>query len=104
MIVYIAGPMTGLEDNNKPAFWEAEDVLGRLGYKCLNPASLPDGLDAEKYMPICLAMLDAADAVALLDGWERSKGAAIEEAYARYQGKRVVTVAWLLGREASEWY
>ena len=40
-------------------------------------------------MPICLAMLDAAGAVYMLEGWERSHGALIERSYALYQGKAV---------------
>lgn len=43
----------------------------------------------EKYMPICLAMLEQADAICMLDGWEDSDGANIELAYANYQDKAV---------------
>ena len=103
MIVYIAGPMKGIKRLNREAFYDAQDMLEDCGYKVLNPAKLPMGMPARAYMPICLQMVEQADVVALMDGWERSEGVKIEKAYAEYQGKRVVTVAWLLGREAGEW-
>ena len=38
MIVYIAGPMTGLPDLNYPAFNAAEEALTAAGHAVLNPA------------------------------------------------------------------
>ena len=38
-------------------------------------------------MRICMAMIDSADIVALLDGWELSQGARLEAEYCRYIGK-----------------
>lgn len=35
-------------------------------------------------------MIEAADALYMLTGWERSPGAHIELRYARYQGKAIV--------------
>lgn len=88
-VIYIAGPMTGLPELNRPAFMEAEKALTEAGFVVLNPAWLPVGLPPEKYMPICLAMLDAAEAVYLLKGWGISHGTLIERSYALYQGKAV---------------
>lgn len=34
-------------------------------------------------------MVNAADAVLLLDGWEQSTGATIEKLFAEYQGKKI---------------
>lgn len=89
MILYIAGKMAGLPDKGEKAFAEAENRLKSMGFTVLNPHCLPDGMPGDRYMPICLAMVNAADAVALLEGWEDSQGASIEKAYAAYQGKRV---------------
>lgn len=89
-IVYISGRMSGLPDMGKKHFREAESRLLDAGYTVLNPASLPYGMDKAKYMPICLAMLDAADAVFMLSDWQDSPGARIEEAYAEYQGKEIL--------------
>jgi len=40
-------------------------------------------------MRICLSMIDSADGIYLLPGWEDSPGAQIEKAYAEYTGKFV---------------
>lgn len=89
-VVYIAGPMRGQPDLGRPAFFEAELRLRERGWKVLNPARLPDDLPQECYMPICLAMLDQADTIALLPGYENSAGAQIEIAYGAQTGKSVL--------------
>lgn len=81
--VYIAGPMTGRDDFNRQAFNDAEArlyIYDKL--TVLNPAKLPDGLTKGQYMDICFAMIRAADAIYLLNGFEKSKGALAELAYA----------------------
>lgn len=87
-VIYIAGPMKNVPDyqNN---FDAAESYLQWKGWTVINPACLPEGLRPEGYMPICMAMLGAADAIVMLKGYERSEGAEIELAYARYQGKEL---------------
>lgn len=50
-VIYVAGPMTGLSELNRPAFMEAEKALTEAGFIVLNPAWLPVGLPPEKYMP-----------------------------------------------------
>lgn len=98
-VIYIAGPMAGIENKNRPAFAEAADQLRRIGFSVLNPAVLPDNMPAERYMPICLAMVQAADIICMLPGWSSSRGACIELEFAKYQGKDVVTYLWLMGKE-----
>lgn len=93
---YIAGKMTGLPDQGRRLFHQSEDVLRELGWQVLNPAILPDGLPDNKYMPICLAMLSAADTVMLLPGWETSRGARLEAQYAVYQRIPCVVVESLI--------
>lgn len=92
MSVYIAGKMNGLPDKGRKAFEEAEDQLKAMGFTVLNPSCLPDGLPGNRYMPICLTMVNAADLLVLLDGWEDSPGARLEKAFAEYQGKKVFTL------------
>lgn len=77
-IVYLAGPMTGIPDYNRNAFFAAEKQLQDMGYTVLNPAYTPDGLEYDDYLSIGFAMLDCSDAIVLLRGWERSEGAALE--------------------------
>ncbi|MGN1020580.1 MAG: DUF4406 domain-containing protein [Aristaeellaceae bacterium] len=93
---YIAGKMAGLPDKGRRMFHQAEEVLQELGWQVLNPARLPDNLTDNKYMPICLAMLSAADTVMLLPGWENSRGARLEAQYAVYQHMPVVVVESLI--------
>ena len=82
MKIYIAGPMTGLVEFNRPAFMFTAAKLTGRGHVALNPAVLPDGLTQAQYMDICLAMLRCAHAIYLLDGWEKSAGARAEKALA----------------------
>ncbi|WP_159872284.1 MULTISPECIES: DUF4406 domain-containing protein [unclassified Raoultella] len=82
MKIYIAGPMTGFPEFNRPSFHEAAAVLKSDGHVVLNPATLPDGLSQFEYMDICLAMLRCAHAIYLLHGWELSAGARAEQALA----------------------
>ena len=88
-VIYIAGPMSGLPDLGRKHFREAEKRLKEAGYIVLNPAILPKGMEKDRYMPICLARLEAADAVYMLQGWRSSAGAQMERAYAQYQGKEI---------------
>lgn len=95
MIVYIAGKMTGLPRKGREAFRAAEARLKAQGHVVLNPAVLPDGLPQGAYMPICLAMLQQADAIYLLENYEDSPGAQLEFEFAWYQKKEV----WLAPQE-----
>lgn len=98
MKVYIAGPMTGLPDYNRPAFNAAAKILSQCGEIVLNPAVLPDGMRHEEYMTICLAMVEVCDAVMLLPGWEQSVGAQMEHKRARELGKEVIEIEVTGGR------
>lgn len=82
MKVYIAGPMTGYEQFNRPAFNAASEKLKSQGHVVLNPATLPDGLSEAQYMDICLAMLRCAEGIYMLNEWEYSVGARAENALA----------------------
>lgn len=90
-MIYIAGPMMGIDGFNREAFFKAEKSLLKLpNTTVLNPAVLPVDLPEKAYMPICLAMLEQSDVIALLPGWEGSDGAMIEKRYAERQGKKVL--------------
>lgn len=89
MIVYIAGPMTGKPEENWQVFADAQEKLENLGCIVLNPAVLPDGMPADAYMPICIAMVQQADAIYCLPGWTDSLGASVEHMFALYQRKPI---------------
>jgi hypothetical protein len=80
MIIYISGPMTGLPEFNFPAFHAAAAQLRSLGYEVINPAEFGEG--EGKTWADCMrkdikALMDCTH-VAVLPGWENSKGARIE--------------------------
>ncbi|EBC7336704.1 DUF4406 domain-containing protein [Salmonella enterica] len=82
MKVYIAGPMSGLPNFNRDRFNEIAGLVVKSGNIPLNPAILPDGLPERDYMAIGIAMLQCADAICLIEGWENSAGARAEKALA----------------------
>lgn len=95
--LYLAGPMTGLPDFNRPAFHAAAAALRAAGYEVVNPAELdesepitdPDGPGAwERYMRRDIPHLCKCDAVALLPGWTESQGAQLESLIAHGLGMR----------------
>lgn len=92
MKVYIAGPMSGHDDFNFPAFYAAADNWREAGWEVLNPAEL-DGGDTSQtwlwYMKRDLPALLDCDAIAMLEGWENSRGARLEHAVALNAGLRV---------------
>lgn len=81
MRVYIAGPMTGLPDFNYPAFFKAAEALSVAGHEPLNPAAnKPEASPASwlDFMRMSLIQIAQADGIALLPGWQNSRGAAVE--------------------------
>lgn len=83
MILYIAGPMTGMPELNYPLFNTVEQILRGLGYDILNPARQSAGLTWAQYMRLGLKDVTDADAIALLPHWGDSKGALLETYVAR---------------------
>lgn len=95
--IYIAGPMSGVENLNFPAFNAEAARLRALGHAVINPAEIngddPDAVAAmstaglaqhwRNCMRADITALMTCDAISILPGWERSKGAAIEHYIAR---------------------
>ena len=90
MKVYISGPIRSCMNVYKHRFERVQKRLEANGHIVINPATLPIGLDEDKYMPICMAMIDAADAIYLFGDWRNSRGAMLEKAYAEYQQKAIL--------------
>ena len=77
---YIAGPMSGLQELNFPAFHAEAARLRAQGITAINPAEINQdhGMTWEQCMRADIAALVTCDSVSMLPGWENSKGAALE--------------------------
>lgn len=94
--IYLSGPMTGLPNYNYPAFNAEADRLRALGYQIENPAENPaPARDKwELYMRPALIQMLGCDMVAVLPGWNTSRGANVEVELALHMG---MTVVYALG-------
>ena len=90
MKYYIAGPMTGIKDSNYPAFNAAAARLRAICCEVENPAENEACESWLAYMRQALRQMLTCDVVVLLPGWERSRGANVEQIVARLIGLRVV--------------
>jgi hypothetical protein len=114
MKIYLAGPMRGIPEFNFPAFYSAADKLRAEGHDVFNPAERDNekhgtdiskgnatgdealaaaqhGFNLREALGADLAFICAeADAIALLPGWEQSKGANAERATAVALGLEVI--------------
>ena len=78
MRIYIAGPVDGVPDC-LDRFGAAELVLIGEGHQPVNPLpGAPAGASWEAHMKRDIRLLLECDAILLLDGWERSRGARLE--------------------------
>lgn len=92
--IYISGPMSGLPDLNFPAFHAAAAALRAKGFDVVNPAEL--NADNQGDWASCMkadikAMCDCT-ALALLPGWEDSRGAHLEVHLAHRLGMKVRSI------------
>lgn len=113
--IYIAGPMTGIKNFNRDAFYDAEKYLTSMGYKVEdigNPArwdeieysgdvlisetgsvhdALAKGFDLRKtFLKDVSYICSEAGAIYMLYGWERSSGARAEHALATVLGLDII--------------
>jgi hypothetical protein len=117
--VYLAGPMTGIEKSNYPAFESAATFLREEGYAVTSPAEMDepairdislrseDGAIAtlESHgqtwgdflaRDVKLLADDGIEAIAVLQGWERSRGARLETFVANLLGLPIYRYTSLL--------
>ena len=112
MNIYLAGPMRGYPNFNFPAFYIAATKLREEGHTVFNPAEKDEkeygkdamlsptgnlktierrGFSIRKALGMDTAYICAtADCVALLPGWNESKGACAEKALAEALGLEVI--------------
>ena len=100
MNVYLAGPMRGIPEFNFPAFDMAALTLRKHGHEVFSPADNDrqkgyDKLELDGKVMRCMIMDDLnyianeADAIALLPGWQKSKGVAAEVALAKFLSLKI---------------
>lgn len=77
--------MTGLPNLNHPAFQEATEMLRAQGHAVYSPHERPWDNPRQAFTEYC-RIICAADAIYMLPGWQKSKGAQIEHALAVYCG------------------
>lgn len=92
-MLYLSGPMTGYPDHNVLEFAYAAENLRYKGYGVVNPADFPRDLDSwEEYVKRDLRDMLTCQGVAVLDGWQESRGAALEVDLAHQLKLPVMTV------------
>jgi nucleoside 2-deoxyribosyltransferase len=114
MKIYLAGPMRGIPEFNFPAFHKAAALLREFGAEVFSPAERDEahygatftsgnatgseeqaakehGFNLREALAADLAYIcHHADAIALLPGWQNSKGVAAELATARALGLKEI--------------
>lgn len=90
--LYLAGPMSGIQSLNFPAFHAAAARLRADGHDVVNPAEInTDPLTPwEVCMRADIAHLVTCDAICLLPGWRDSRGATLEAHIARSLGMEAI--------------
>jgi hypothetical protein len=109
-LIYIAGPMRGVPWFNFLAFNRAKEVLQEQGWEVISPADMdieegfnpftlppgwdwnvvPDDFSFDDAVQRDLDAIAQCDAIYMLDGWEKSKGAKAELAVAQWRGLEVL--------------
>jgi hypothetical protein len=116
MRVYVAGPMTGIPQFNYPAFIKAAEYLRSLGLDVVSPAELDDPEDKAAALAssdgnmlqysdgtgktwgdflardVKLLADDGIEAVVVLPGWDRSRGARLETFVAALCGLPIIAL------------
>jgi hypothetical protein len=88
--VYLSGPMSGIVDNNFPAFHRAAAQLRASGLDVVSPAEIQEAGTWELCLRADIRELCTCDAIALMPGWENSKGANLELHVAHRLGMEVM--------------
>lgn len=105
--IYIAGPMKGIEDHNKPAFLKGQEDMVHLFsgdyFNIFNPINHEASLmiqegkvrDTQESYRMCMAidfeyLCKHATHIYMLRGWENSKGAMAEWTLAKCLGLQII--------------
>lgn len=109
--VYVAGPMTGIPDQNRPAFRFAWNHLTQRGFHVISPHFLESSIEVDtraaigtgevyRYaLPIDIFALSSCSYVVALPGWETSNGAGFER-----HGAELMRIPWIAPEYTSDEY
>ena len=107
MRLYLSGPMTGIRDFNRPAFQEATKRLRALGHSVIDPTEMdlvPSVASAPEVdhlwrmflvRDVAMILTCTLDALVVLPGWWRSRGARLEVLAGRLVGLAVLDATTL---------
>lgn len=103
MTLYLAGPMSNLPALNFPAFHSAAADLRAVGHVVVNPAEInaDQCSDWLTCMRNDIKQLVDCEAICLLPGWEKSRGATLERQIALGLGFQVFALFDLVYPEAA---
>lgn len=90
MKIYLSGPMSGIQDNNFPAFHDWAARLRAQGYEVVSPAEIQEAGTWELCLRADMREMLECEAIALMPGWENSKGANLELHVAHRVGMKVI--------------
>lgn len=103
-LIYVSGPMTEVPDFNHHTFNLAAQALRSAGWRVFNPAE--NGMSTEapwaEHMRLDIRRLMDCTHVATLEGWQNSRGAALEVHIANRLGLQVSSLQHWLSRTARE--
>ena len=108
MRLLLCGPMRNHLFYNAPAFADAARLLRAAGYEVVSPVEMDRAAGFDHYrdtvtpaqvaafQSLFLGAMDNCDGLALIAGWEKSQGVAVEVAKARRLGLPYLPVeAWI---------
>lgn len=95
MTIYIAGPMTGIEQDNLPAFEKAKAFFEAKGFDVIIPHDLakanPNITEYGALLALDIFHIGTkAHLVAMLPHWELSRGAVAEYVFSRAARKTII--------------
>lgn len=78
-VVYLSGPITGIENFNKELFKTIKNKVESLGFTCIDTHDIcEEDWSWNKCMKKSIQYMMKADIVFFIDGWQNSKGCKIE--------------------------